>query len=554
MAKKLAIDWDDKELRFVAGRTTPGGVTITDAGSVPIEGEGNQGIAQTLQRVLQERGLTKLPTLVAIGRGRAELRQLKLPPIPDDELPEVVRFQAIRNFAAAGERAVVDFVPARRGDDSVEVVAAAVAPEQLDEIRQLVQPHVDRLERIVLRPLAAASLFTAYQSTGGEVVLLDVLADDADLVILRDGRPLFVRSVRLPIGGDARSTALASEVRRSLMACRIAADPQQPARRIILWGRADVHADDILQLGQRLGCTLETLDPLAMVGMEDHLRSSEPEHVGRLAPLVGLLAADVRGADLLIDFLNPRKKPQPRNDRARYAVMGAAAAAVLLMVGYTVWSSLNSRDRQIAELQKSIGELETQLKETDVHVANVARIDQFLDGNVIWVEELRRLAEKLPPAEQAILTNLTASAQTRTGGGQMTLTGKVTTPEVKNQLESQLRDELHRVDGRGISPTGDSAYPWLVNETVLISPEAVRQMRRAGIRANDDAPPADDAAAVDAAADADQPAAAVDQAPASDPPRGAPPAAKDAPPDTPSPPPAADQSASSDLNAQEVVR
>ncbi len=80
-------------------------VKVTEAALIDIE---NGDVMETLRRAISQRGLERTDTLVAIGRGKAELRELQLPPVPSDELPDMVRFQAIRSFASAGESATVD--------------------------------------------------------------------------------------------------------------------------------------------------------------------------------------------------------------------------------------------------------------------------------------------------------------------------------------------------------------------------------------------------------------------------------------------------------------
>lgn len=479
MAKKIAVDWDEHELRIVAGRTSPGGVTITDAWAIPIEGNDPEAVTRTLRDELAARGHGKQATLLAIGRGKAELRQLKLPPIPDEELPEIVRFQATRDFATAGDRAITDFVPSRRTDEGVEVVAAALDPNQLDLLRNITTAAGLEVQRVALRPLSAAALFAAKQPTEGEVVLIDLLANDADIVVLRDGQARFVRSVRLPGDAANRPSLLAGEVRRSLMACRDSKDSQEVKRRLLIWGRAEVHGEDVRVLAERTGDHVETLDPLSLVDVERKLMQEAPEHIGRFAPLIGLLHIDEVGSELMIDFLNPRKPPEPKNDRLRYAVFGSLAAAAVLLIGYLVWNNLSTRDAQIAELQAQLNGMAETVKASDEQVAKVDKVDEFLAGNVIWLDEIRRVATEMPPSDQAILTSLSAMVPPRAGGGQLTLAGAVTSPDVIDSLEASLRDDQHRVVGEGATAArSDGPYDWGFRETVIIEPEAVLAMRR----------------------------------------------------------------------------
>ena len=52
-----------------------------------------QRVGRRIAEELDARGIWRPPTLVAVGRGSIECRQLQLPPAPDEELPEMVHFR-----------------------------------------------------------------------------------------------------------------------------------------------------------------------------------------------------------------------------------------------------------------------------------------------------------------------------------------------------------------------------------------------------------------------------------------------------------------------------
>src|SRR5690606_7712890 len=127
----------------------------------------------------------KYKLLVAIGRGKAELRQLTLPPVPENELPGMVRFQALQSFSTSGDTVAVDYLPIEINDVSTSVIAAGVSPATMKQIEQLAEAVALELKRVVLRPVAAAALFSS-KAVGdvhaeGDCVLVDLLADDAEI-------------------------------------------------------------------------------------------------------------------------------------------------------------------------------------------------------------------------------------------------------------------------------------------------------------------------------------------------------------------------------------
>lgn len=478
MPKRLAIDWDESELRLVAAQCSGSSVTVTDAAVIPVE---NANIVETLRAAVQRRGLEQTETLVAIGRGRAELRELQLPPVPDEELPDMVRFQAIRSFASAGDTATVDYLVTRRNESGVELIAAAVGPASLTEIGQTCEAAELSTKRIALRPLAAAALYLVNRRSDarGDMVLIDLLANDAEIVVARKGKVIFVRTVRMPTIESARAKALAGELRRSLVACGSTGSLD----RVVLWGREAVHADDKVMLAEASGAQVEVLDPFELVDVDRKAKDDLPDHVGRLAPLVGLLVADEGAPDRLVDFLNPRQRAEEAPNHLRTGLMiGVPVAAVLLLV-YLMVSHLKDLDRQIAELKAANQSLKPQVDAALQSIARTESIDKFLDGDVNWLKELRRLAKSMPPSDQMIVRQVVATSDPRGGGGTLKVIGSVTTPGAIDDFEEALRDESHRVVGDGASAQKNArdAYRWDFSESITVTADAVRNERYAAM-------------------------------------------------------------------------
>lgn len=478
MPKKIALDWDAGELRYVIGRTSAAGVAVSELGVVTLDRESDLSVARQVAQVLRDRGWNRLPQLVVLGRGKAEMRALQLPPVPDEELPDMIRFQAVRDFAGSGDRATVDFVEVERNEQGVRVLAAAIGPEQFKAIDGLAGDGGSVAQRIGLRPLAAAALYAKHESSDQDVVLVDLLARDADISILRHGKAAFARSVRLPDNPEGRPVALAGEVRRSIMAASTGAG-ETSLRKIVIWGRGDVHAQDVQELSKRIGVAVETLDPLTLVSSEVG-NEQVPEHIGRFAPLIGLLEIDEAGSDLLIDFRNPRKPPDPPNHRDRLLLYGGSAIAAALLVGFSVWSSLSKRDDRIAELRAKLDATSDLVELSQTEIDRTEQVEQFLDGNVIWLEELRRVAEKAPTSDKLILSRVNANLPARSGA-ELVMAGRVTEPAVVDQLRDSMQDTDHRAIRQGANEAaGNDLYGWsFSNLRVVIEPRVVRAARKA---------------------------------------------------------------------------
>jgi hypothetical protein len=413
----------------------------------------------------------------------------------------MVRFQAIRNFASAGDSATVDFLVTKRSNEGVEIIAAAVGPSGLAEIHENCAAADLEIKRIGLRPLAAAALFLTRQpdAGSGDTVLIDLLANDAEIVVARNRRVIFVRTVRMPAGEKARGKALAGELRRSLMAC----GSRGSLERVILWGRESVHTEDRVMLATASDSKVEMLDPFDLVDVQSQTRSQLPEHVGRLAPLIGLLAADDGAADRLIDFLNPRQRPEePVHQYRKLAMIGLPIAACAV-VAFVMYRQLSNLDSEIVTLKTANTQRQIQVDQAIKNIGRTQTIDTYLDGNVNWLEEIRRLATSMPPGDEMIVRRIAGTVDER-GGGTLTVVGGVTEPEIIEQFEQALRAPSHRVSGDGASEINSAdAYRWKFTESVTIDGSAIRETRYSALDALYDQP-----ATVDPATSIDSPSRA----------------------------------------------
>lgn len=456
MVRLLALEWNESEARVAVAGLHKAEAFIEQAFVVPLPGGGPEQqpgateVGQQIAAALAARGIRRLDTLVGIGRASIELRHLTLPPAPDEELPEMVRFQALREFNALQEDWPLDFIPLDEDPNQARnVLAAAIAPELVEQIQQTCQTAGLRVRRLVLRPCGAASLFCRRQAEGltKACLLVDLLGDEADLTVVVDRKVIFLRTARLPADPliDPESAqALLGELRRTM----VAVSNQLGGRRvelIALCGTGPHHAALADQLADRLGTTTELFDPFSGLRLEGPLREQLPEQPGRFAPLLGMLVDELEGVGHSLDFLHPRRRPPPPSRVKRYAPAGLVAAVLVAAIGGFSWFDAARKDHRIRSLQEEVQKWENQAQKVAKLQKVAAEIRAWEAGDVVWLDELRWLSEKLPPAQNAMITRIQAASAPR-GGGELELEGLVQPPvETIKQIEQNLRDGTHRL-------------------------------------------------------------------------------------------------------------
>ena len=204
-----------------------------------------------------------MTTLVGVGREQVQMVLLSLPPAPPEELPDLVRFQAEREFTSLGAEAALDYIPLS-GDATTphQVLAAALAGAGVAEVNEVCQAVGVEPDRITLRATAAASFVARRIAAGGSEVSLVVnrLTDEADLTVLVGDQVVLVRTVRLPdpSEGAGAGKVLAGEIRRTVAAVRQQLGERQVGR-VILCGNAS-EAGEAAALAGELGLAVELFD------------------------------------------------------------------------------------------------------------------------------------------------------------------------------------------------------------------------------------------------------------------------------------------------------
>src|SRR5262245_25675928 len=477
MSRLVALEWDAKEARVAIGRSRGSGVIVEQAFTVPIpqpaEGTPAQpDVGGALAAALAEQGVARSEAMVAVGRTSIELRFLSTPPVPEEELPEIVRFQAVRQFTTLGEDWPLDFVPlAPNADGGMNVLAAAIAPDMLEQIRKDCLTAGITVSRLVLRPFAAASLLKGQLDDSKCRMIVDLLHEEADLTVLIGSQVIFPRTVRLPTVSDADVLArtLLAEGRRTM----IAAQNQLGGRRVeevIIFGDGQHHSTLKALLEKELSLTVKLVDPFDSVEWADS-RARKPEYPGTFAPLLGIMLDEAAGHAPVIDFLHPRKKPAPPDKRRTYATAIAAIAAVVLVAfGFMQWR-LWKLDSQIRVLTANRTKGDKLAKDSAKPIKDAELLDAFAAGDVTWLDELARISEKLPPNEAAMVSELNATTLPKAGGGTIKLVGHADKSDRVAALEDSLRDKLHTVSPKGTTQDQNRVeLQWAFDELITVAP------------------------------------------------------------------------------------
>jgi hypothetical protein len=456
MARILAVDWNRHEARYVLAAARRGKLEIHAAASVVLPqvteaaGQSHPDLGGSLRNALAGQKLGGAVTLVAVERAGVELLQFTLPPARDDELPELVANQVLRESPTASEESVVDFVPMNENPaEPREVTAAVLSQPQLERIRGACAAAGLKPKRLVLRSHAAASLFLRTGADREEVCLLvNPVADEVDLTVIVEGKAVFSRTARLPDTADQDkvSERLLAEIKRTLAVGLQGEWGTDPVECVYVFGRPHEHPVLLQRIRDELLLPAKSCDPLETVVM---VGAVVPENPGRYAALLGMLLDEAHGGKHAIDFLHPRRQRRPVDRRRIIPVAAAVAAVVMLVGGYFAWdafATVNAKNRELsAGLRRTRSTLQRMQKQQQL----AAAIRQWQAGDVNWLEELRELSERFPAAQDAVVLRMSLTPS-RQGGGVIEVQGLVREPSAVFRMEHDLRDPHHTVSSRRV--------------------------------------------------------------------------------------------------------
>jgi hypothetical protein len=200
---------------------------------------------------------------------------------------------------------------------------------------------------------------------------------------------------------------------------------------------------------------------------------------------LGVLVDELNGSRHAMDFLHPRRRPEPLGRRRTYVVAGLAGAAAVLLVVFLGWFHLSALEGQAQDLQDQLQRWDRQVTQAAKFEQAAGEVRKWIASEVVWLDELRRLAEKLPPSAEAMLTQLTAVSGGETSGsaaaskagrtptlGEIMLEGLARSVDAAGAMEQALLDKTHQVETKHNSEdTSQKPYSWRFKSSVHLRPE-----------------------------------------------------------------------------------
>lgn len=473
MAKYLAIEWDAAELRMTEGRNRGSGVVIDETYAIDLEENATpEAIGAAIKQAVGDG--KNVETLIAIPRAAVEIRQMQLPAAPPDELPDMVRFQAMRQFSTIGEDWPLDYVELDRNDESVQVLASVISPEAFRDIQQVCQASDRVANHLCLRPFASAELLKQYLGDDSTCrLIVDVMSSSADLNVMVNGRIAFMRTVRMPAVADDADIpvqGLMGEIRRTIAASSNQLNGQQVSA-VTLFGTGTRLEPLRSAIESQLKLDADIWSPFTEV----KLSGTPPRHPGRYAALLGMTLTQAGGIRQPIDFLNPRKRPKPKSNREKYLLYTLLAVVTCVVIAGGMYMLVEQKAQKLRTLAQEKEKWKVNVTKASDLASKSEQVAMFRDESVNFVEELSNISAAMPGPRDARVQKLVGSLNN--GEGMITMDVKVSGYEYISTVEEALKNEDRQVNGKRSRERADNDdFPWSFQALVTIDPIEKRNL------------------------------------------------------------------------------
>ncbi|QDT17570.1 type IV pilus biogenesis protein PilM [Alienimonas californiensis] len=448
------------------------GVVVDGAGKVGAAFETAAPVTSDgLKAALAKAKVTAKRTVVAVPRSRATIRRLDLPAVPDDDLPDLVRMQAATKSAAPLDQLAFDFlpVPASSGAAGRAALLATIPAKLLAEISKTTEAAGLNLASVGLAPVGAARLVSGQAPGEGTTLIVSRDGEFVELTLLAfgpDGPRVTNSHSAHPVGQDEEEweRTLLSECSRVLISH--SSDLEDGLATV--WGLGAESHRWAPRLAERLGGTPRPVEAWSELGLSGPSSTSAP---GSLGGAVGLATGDQ--AVPALNFLAPRRRPEPEDTRLRTGLLAATALAIVVGGGWFVLS------RQKANLQEQIAVLETRIasdekfvKRNEPLLVEDAALSLWAAETTDSRTELARLDALLPGTDRLFLESFQLSPPTSRSRASIRADGFAESTNLVREVERDLAGAGYVVrPTQTARVTGREGYPVRFSLTAELPPE-----------------------------------------------------------------------------------
>ena len=483
MAVWVAITWENNRLLLLSASISGRSVTFEHA---DVLSDPNK-----LDELISRYRLAKAETIVVLNRSEVEVRSMVFPPVPRDELPDLVKFQAGKEFNHYEPGAPVDFFVTSKLDDVSQsslfpavrtsssesasegvpkhVLTSTLRIHTLQQIKTFCEGHNLVLRHIVLRPCATVALWRWSEKSPSHrsTLLIELDKNEVSQTVVFQGEPVFMRSPKIQRPQDVSTPDFCARLIAELKRTRVAVRNEiqgTDVDEIILCGSGTMFESLARQLGKGLELPVRLFDPLKGLTVKTEAANEQ------YAALLGAIQQVAQREPLHIDFCNPKKRAEDTSKRNLFTSIAATVFLIVVcLFGYTFYSRTVLKN-EVDDLRNQLNELTVATKTVTDQKKQLDEIEKWLSNSVNWFEQLEWLSRTALSSQNMMIRGLDLSA---TGGGTIRFEALLRDQSLVASMEEGFRDQGHAVQtGQQAQESGNPLYNFKSSVTIRLSKDA----------------------------------------------------------------------------------
>lgn len=404
--------------------------------------EGEDFVAEIRKRLAGDR-ISVSQAVLLLPRGDVEVNSFRLPPSTEEEIPNLVANMVAQQVDDAGGQFATDFVIGHHDvDGSMDVLSFTVDGPVMDSWEARFRAEGLKLVAVTFGGMGAVHLLGQVSTKPARTSIVVTTTDqDTDLAVVENAQPILFRTIPRATSGEPIGVdQLSGDIQRTLT---LVGHPDDDETRVYLIGTVDEQQETARSLSEKLSLSVSLVNPFDQIGGE-----STAEQPSRFANLIGVARA-WNQESLAVDLLHPRKPPVKPGPWGKVAFWGTIAASLLALGGYLLWEQAVDQRIALEDQKVKLQRLIKPAKKAQSKQVIVDAIQAWRSNDVVWLDELKFLSEKMPDATEATLGSLN---MTMSGvRGQMDMTVEVSEPSVRMALEEAVRDDRHSIRSKRVT-------------------------------------------------------------------------------------------------------
>lgn len=467
----IALEIEKHEVRVAISQSTGKQVRIRNAFQVPLmEDDSDQQIGEKLKKALSSHGASRGEAIIVVSRCQVEIREIDVPPVPDNELPALVRFKSKSEFAAVTDNWSIDFVELSGSEESSrELMATALSAQVSERLCKIVEAANLKPKSIVLRPFSTLDLISSEINDENLNMVASPNGDQIDLTLVNAGKTILTRTVRSNAHGDINKLfqQLTLEAQRTLVSATKRICNKQ-LEKIVVCGESSTYGPLGVAFKETLDADTVFIDPFEQI----RLRDAKPESPEKYAALIGALVHQGKDQKHKIDFLNPRQPVlEKSNHNSKYILAGAVAAMILTAV-FLGWWTLRSQTEKLSQLNQQYTQLQREnagnagVKGVEQVIGEVELVDKWLARCPNWLDELEALSKRTLDADRTVVDKFLGTVTAKRS--YVNVKGRIKDLSTNNDLQDKLVDRPYKLTPKATSRGKSAEYPFNMEHDLAI--------------------------------------------------------------------------------------